>query len=135
LPGKADEWSVYAKEAYYTGTGSRLRRFTYRPDGLVALTANDSGGEAITRSITFAGSKLVLNARTGEKGSIRAELQDAAGQPLKGFTTTDCQPLTGDELSAEYTWSGGSDLASLAGQPVRLRFVLQDAELFSFRFQ
>ena len=40
------EWSVYAKEAYYAGPGSRLRRFVYRPDGLVALTAGSDGGEA-----------------------------------------------------------------------------------------
>lgn len=134
LPGKANEWSVYAKEAYYTGPGSRLRRFTYRPDGLVALTASAEGGEALTRPIAFEGSKLIVNYRAAEKGSIRIELQDAAGQPLKGFALADGQPLTRDELAAEMAWSSGS-LASLAGQAMRLRFVLQDAELFSFRFE
>ena len=54
LPGDK-EWSVYAKEAYYTGSGSRVRRFTYRADGLVALTAGADGGEAITRPLSFSG--------------------------------------------------------------------------------
>jgi hypothetical protein len=135
LPGKSDEWSVYAKEAYYTGKGSRLRRFTYRPDGLVALTAGADGGEAITRPIVLAGRKLVLNVRTAEEGAVRVEVHDAAGQPLKGFALADSQVLTGDKLAAEVAWTSGADLGSLVRQPARLRFVLQDAELYSFQFQ
>jgi hypothetical protein len=134
LPGDK-EWSVYAKEAYYTGSGSRVRRFTYRTDGLVALTAGADGGEAITRPLRFGGAKLVLNYRAAPKGSVRVELQDAAGQPLGGFAATDSQVLQGDATSAVAAWSKGTDLASLADQPVRLRFVLNDAELFSFRFE
>jgi hypothetical protein len=135
LPGKKNEWSVYAKEAYYTGTGSRLRRFTYRPDGLVALTADASGGEVVTRPIEFTGSELILNCRAAEKGSLRVELQDAAGQPLKGFALMDCQPLAGDCQAATVAWQGGTEVSSLVGQGLRLRFVLEDAELFSFQFE
>ncbi|MDX1947674.1 MAG: sialidase family protein [Pirellulaceae bacterium] len=129
------EWSVYGTEAYYTGPASRLRRFTYRPHGLVALTAKGEPGEALTRPLTFAGRRLVLNYRTAEKGSIRVELQDSAGQPLAAFAAEKCQPLTGDALAATVAWNGDADLGSLAGQPVRIRFVLQDAELFSLRFE
>ena len=135
LPGKANEWSVYAKEAYYAGKGSRLRRFTYRPNGLVALTSNEDGGEAVTRPLAFEGTKLIVNLRTAEKGLVRVELQDAAGVPLKGFALADSKVLVGDNLAAEVAWSSGADLGSLVGQPARLRFVLRDAELFSFRFQ
>ena len=50
LPGQRDEWSVYAKEAYYKGPGSRIRRFAYRADGLVALSTvsnvDNGSGEA-----------------------------------------------------------------------------------------
>jgi hypothetical protein len=134
LPGDANEWSVYAKEAYYTGTGSRLRRFTYRKDGLVALAAGAEGGEAITRPLEFSGTKLVLNYKSAPKGSVCVELQDADGKPLPGFSAGDSQPLVGDSIAAVATWNKSRDLASLAGQPVRLRFVLSDAELFSFRF-
>ena len=128
------EWSVYAKEAYYTGHGSRLRRFTYRPDGSSALQAGDGGGEAITRPLSFSGSKLVLNYRAAPKGSLRVELQDAGGQPIEGFTAAESHRLSGDALDAVATWSKDADLESLAGQPLRLRFVLNDAELFAFRF-
>jgi hypothetical protein len=134
LPGDK-EWSVYAKEAYYTGTGSRLRRFSYRPDGLVALAADDGGGEAITRPFSFSGSKLVLNYRTAPKGSLRVELQDADGQPITRFTATDSQRLVDDATSGVARWHRDADLGSLQGSPVRLRFVLNEAELFAFRFE
>jgi hypothetical protein len=32
-------------------------------------------------------------------------------------------------------WQSGSDLGTLAGKPVRLRFVLRDADLYSIRFR
>jgi hypothetical protein len=134
LPGE-EEWSVYAKEAYYTGPGSRLRRFTYRPDRLVGLVADKQGGEAITRPLTFAGDELVLNYRALDRGCLRVELHDAGGQPLPGFSISDCRPLAKDEHAATATWQGGQSLATLAGQPVRLRFNLVDAELYSFRFE
>ena len=31
-------------------------------------------------------------------------------------------------------WKNGSDVSSLAGKPVRLRFRLKDADLFAFQF-
>jgi hypothetical protein len=134
LPGDK-EWSVFAKEAYYTGSGSRLRRCTYRPDGLVALSAGADGGEAITRPLSFSGSRLVLNYRAAPKGSLRVELQNAEGQPIADFTAADSQRLSGDAPDAVVSWSKSAVLASLAGQPLRLRFVLNDAELFAFRFE
>jgi hypothetical protein len=135
LPGEKDQWSVYANEAYYTGTGTRLRRFTYRKDGLAALTAGTSGGEAISRPIQITGSKLIVNYKASDKGSLRIELQDAAGQPLPGYTAADSRPLTGDSLLTTASWTSGADVSSLSNQPLRLRFLLTDAELFSFRFE
>jgi hypothetical protein len=134
LPGD-DQWSVYAKEAYYTGSGSRLRRFTYRPDGLVALSAGENGGEAITRPIEFGGSKLVLNYRSAEKGYVRAELQDEDGRALTGVAVADCQRMNGDATAGAVQWTNAGDLASLAGRPVRLRLEIRDADVFAFRFE
>ena len=51
-----------------------------------------------------------------------------------GFSLADCQDVFGDELERTVTWKGGSDVGKLAGQPVRVRFALRDADLFSFRF-
>jgi hypothetical protein len=43
-------------------------------------------------------------------------------------------PLFGDELEAVAKWKAGDDLSAIAGKPVRLRFVLRDADLFALRF-
>lgn len=138
LPGQSKEWSVYAKEAYYTGPASRIRRFTYRRDGLVALSAlSEKGtaeGEAVTVPLTFTGKTLILNYRTSSSGSVRVELQDAEGKPIPSFTTENGL-LRGDELAAKVVWAKNSDVSSLAGKPTRIRFVLKDAELFSMRFE
>ena len=32
------------------------------------------------------------------------------------------------------TWKGKSDLSELAGQPIRLRFVLRDMKLYALKF-
>lgn len=135
LPGNDREYSVYATEAYYTGPDSRLRRFTYRVDGFVSVQAGTAGGELFTRPLTFTGGELILNFATRDGGSVRVELQNADGQPLPGFALTDCRPLTGDELAGPVTWTAGGKLASLAGRPVRLRFALRNADVYSLRFR
>lgn len=68
LPARDNELSIYAKEAYYTGPGSRLRRFTYRVDGFVSVHAPAEGGELLTKPLRYQGDKLVLNFVTGPQG-------------------------------------------------------------------
>lgn len=43
--------------------------------------------------------------------------------------------LVGDTIDGVVRWVGGADVSSLAGRPVRLRFVLQEADLFAIQFQ
>ncbi len=130
LPGNDRELSVYATEAYYQGPGSRIRRFTFRMDGFVSATAAASG-ELLTKPLTFMGTKLSLNIVS--KGNTRVELQTVAGQALPGFALDDCTPVSGDFIDHSVTWKGGS-LANVAGEPVRLRFALQEAEMYSLQF-
>lgn len=132
LPGKPGELSVYATERYYAGPGSRLRRFTFRTDGFVSVRAEKEPGELLTHPLAFAGNTLELNLKTAPKGSLRVEVQDAGGKPLPGFALADCQPLTGDHTAAQVRFAG--KLGALAGKPVRLRIVLEEADLFSLKF-
>jgi hypothetical protein len=134
LPGRSRELSVYAKEAYYTGPGSRVRRFVYRLDGFVALHAGPGGGEAITRPVRFEGKTLTVNYRTGARGGVRVEVRDPSGTPLPGFAAADCRELHGDDVAAAVAWTGGGDLGAVAGRAVSLRFLLEDADVFSYRF-
>jgi len=152
LPGAPDELSFYSVEGYYQGESCRLRRYTLRVDGFVSAQAPLAGGELVTKPLVFEGDKLVLNFSTSAAGSIRVEVQDPSGGPIEGFTLDDCPEIFGDAIERTVSWkrggesqgdarkdvngaeNGASGLRALAGKPVRLRFVLRDADLYSFRF-
>jgi hypothetical protein len=134
LEGAPNELSLYAGESYWTGNSSEVRRYTLRLDGFVSVSAPMSGGELVTKPLTFTGSKLTLNFATSAAGDIRVEIQDAGGKPLPGFALDDCPPTFGDAIERAVTWKNGGDVSALAGKPVRLRFALKDADLYSFKF-
>jgi len=132
-PTAPPELSFYVGENHWKGP-VRLRRYTVRIDGFVSLHAR-SRGECVTKPLVFHGKELTLNFSTSAAGYLRVELQDAGGQPLPEFTLADSDELFGDSLERVVTWKGKSNVAALAGQPVRVRFVMRDADLYSFRFQ
>ena len=134
LPGRDAEYSVYATEAYYTGPHSRVRRFSYRVDGFVSAHGSAEGGFLRTKPLTFQGEKLVVNFATSGNGRVRIELQDAGGQPVEPYTLANCVALRGDSIEQDVTWRGQGNVKSLSGKPVRIRFALTDADLYSFRF-
>ncbi len=133
LPHSDRELSVYATEAYYTGPDSRIRRFSFRVDGFVSLRGSGAGGELVTKPITFAGKQLTVNYATAKGGSLRVELQDADGKPIDGFGLADCDALSGDEIEQTVKWQGKTDVSSLAGKSVRLRFSVKACDLYAFR--
>jgi hypothetical protein len=135
MDGAPRELSLYATESYFTGDSSYLRRFTLRIDGFVSINAPLKGGEILTRPLLFKGAKLVLNFSASAAGGIRVEVQDTAGKALPGYGLDDCIELLGDDLARTVTWQDGEGLAPLAGVPVRIRFVMKDADLYSFQFQ
>ena len=134
VAGEPDELSIYVTESYYSGPASRLRRYTYRLDGFVSLRAPLAGGGMTTRPIRFSGSRLVLNYSTSAAGSLRVEIQDAAGNPIPGYSLQDCPELFGDSVEQAVNWKRTGNLGSLSGRTVRLRFLLKDADLYSMRF-
>jgi hypothetical protein len=112
-----------------------LRRYELRLDGFASVNAGYSGGEFVTHPLLFDGSQLELNYSTSAPGSVRVELQDPSGRPIQGFDLNNAPELIGDQIEHIYSWKSGSDLSSLRGKPVRLRFVLKDSDVFAFRFR
>lgn len=130
------EWSMYISEHYrHEGVPTRMRRLAVRPWGFVSVHADYAGGEMITKPLIFNGAKLRLNARTSAAGSIRVEAQEADGRPVPGLALHDMAPWFGDALDAPMAWKNGGDLSRLAGRPVRLRFVMNDADVFALHFK
>ncbi len=111
------------------------RRYVLRLDGFVSVNAPWAGGEVVTKPLTFLGKELEINYSTSAGGAVRVEIQDPAGEPLPGFALEDCPEIVGDEIERVVSWKAGKDIEALAGKPIRLRFVMQDADLFSLRFR
>ena len=128
-----NEMSLYVNQDYAQPT-AHLRRYSMRLDGFASARAEYAGGELVTKPIIFKGKKLSINFATSAPGSIRVEIQTAGSKPIPGFTLDDCREQIGNEIDRTVTWKSGSDVSSLAGEVVRLRFVMKDADLYAFQF-
>ncbi|MFA6564669.1 MAG: hypothetical protein WCV00_22375 [Verrucomicrobiia bacterium] len=127
------EMSLYVNQDAAQPT-AHLRRYSLRLDGFASVNASFEGGEFVTKPLRFAGRQLMLNCATSAAGSIRVEIQDADGKPIPGFSAADCIEILGNRLEWPVRWKNGDDLGALAGQPVRLRFVMKDADVYALRF-
>ena len=104
-----------------------------RLDGFVSLNADELEGVLLTRPMLVKGKRLHANVDVKPGGRLRVEVLNAAGREvLAGFNVDSSSVITGDQLGAELSWTGGKSLGDLAGQQVRLRFILQQAALYSF---
>ena len=121
------------KIAIVTGAANGIGLAKLRLDGFVSVQAGKPGGNLTTRSFTFTGDELVVNADS-ENGRLLVEVLDPAGNPVHRYTREDCDPLREDALRQTVTWNGSSAVTSLAGKPIRLRFHVEEASLYSFEF-
>ena len=125
-----------------------------RLDGFCSLDAT-SQGYVLTKPIRFGGSSLSINAvvhsiakpgqtpnptwaglfahAKGGQGSIQVEVQDEEGQTIPGYAASSCEPLVGDGLRQSVVWQEKKNMAALRDRVVRLKFLLTNASLYSFR--
>ena len=118
----------------YRTPDAHIRRVTLRQDGFISVHAPDLGGEFTTQPLRFKGSRLRINYSTSVTGSVRVEVLNHFSRPVLGFNLKDSSEIYGDELDRIVRWGENEDLGPLEGQTVRLRFVLRDANLYSFQF-
>ena len=125
VPTGPEEMSIYT---------TPFRRFTLRIDGFASVHAGADEGELLTHPLLFTGKKLNLNYSTSAGGQVRLEIQDASGVPIPGFTLSECRGLVGDSIEQAISWKKGTDVSTLKGKAIRLRFVLQEADIFALQF-
>ena len=89
----------------------------------------------LTKPFRFSGNQLVLNFESSAAGELRVELQDVNGALIDGFSAADCELIFGNEIDGEVRWTGDRDLSELAGQKVRMRIEMKDADLYSYQFR
>ena len=130
------------RRAYGVGV-AKLRR-----DGFASVRPKSSEGALTTEPLTFLGTTLHLNVESS-RGRVEVEVLDQRGEPVEGYSRADCVPISTDSTDHTVKWSGDRDLvhatdtpADIGGEtrafrsrlrkPVRLRFYLKDASLYSF---
>lgn len=127
LPTSPHEMSIYV-------FGNR--RYVLRTDGFSSVNAPYEGGEMVTKLLTFTGDQLSINYATSAGGQVLVEVQDSDGNAIPGYSLEECKPLIGDQIDQAVAWSGDTrTLGSFSGKPVRVRFVMEDADLYSICFQ
>ncbi len=85
--------------------------------------------------LRFDGSRLSKSLSTSAAGSIRVEIQDAGARPIPGYSLSESHETFGDDLDRIVAWTGGPEVSRLAGETVRLPFLIKDADLFAVQFR
>lgn len=140
MPGSMERYRTYnrAKELFrlnvdpehFRDTGA-LSLAKLRPDGFVSLDGSEAG-ILITKPFMLKGEDLYINAEANW-GEIYTEIIDAeTKKPFPGFWVPGEHPppFTGDSVKAKVVWKHPHDL--LFEKPVRLKFYLHQARLYSF---
>ena len=103
---------------------------TLRLDGFVSVETKTEG-TLTTKPLVFLGDTLLINA-DARGGSLVVEALDPDDKPIKGFTRSECEPVSSDSVRHIVAWRGQRDCRLLQGRPIKLRFYLQNAKMFSF---
>jgi hypothetical protein len=119
-------WASYHGDKRTSGIGlARLRL-----DGFVSINAA-AAGTMTTKKFVFIGDTLEVNANA-KGGSIVVEALGADGKVIEGFSKTDCMPITTDNIQHVLKWKDKDDCHLIQARPIRLRFHLKKAKLYSF---
>ena len=121
-------WASYHGDPQPAPTGVGLA--TLRLDGFVSVDAADAG-TLTTRTLLFIGDTLAVNAN-GAGGSIQVEALDADGNVIEGFAKDNCTAITTDSVRHVLQWNNNPDCHLIQARPIKLRFHLNKARLYSF---
>lgn len=117
---------------------------TLPQDRWMGLMAGPNRGTLVTHPLVFQGSKLRIDLDASlaqqkpgtrqrfDECDVRVALEDQSGGKLEGFTVDRCQPiLKSGVLTVQWD---AADISTLAGKPIRLRFEMRNAVLYSIQF-
>lgn len=104
---------------------------TLRPDGWAGYVQQDKSKPAaiVTNRIRPGGKMLRITADIPDGGMVKVTVLDVAGKAL-----AQSAPIAKTATDSPVRWAAGFSLAKLNGKPIRLRFILTNAKLYSFSF-
>jgi hypothetical protein len=117
---------------------------TLPADRYAGLLAGPDSAMIVTRPITFQGSKLMIDLDASlpmqqtkdgngfDECEVRVALADQSGGAIEGFTAERSNALRSSGVH-EASWAGANP-GQLEGKPIRLRFHMRNAALYSMQF-
>jgi len=127
-----DEIRIYysAQPGTHGWNPGHLCLATLRHDGWAGYEPRDDSKEAVveTQPVVCSGQTLSL-AADAQDGSITVTVKNA-----KGSSVAESKPLTGSKPYTTVKWKNGSTLSAHTGQRIRLCFRIEQATLYSFKF-
>ncbi len=115
-------------DPYKTYTKPHIGYTKLRRDGFASMSGT---GELETVSMRYDEEKkyLFVNAKAD---SLIAEIVNADGNVVKGYSFEDCIAFSGDSTSTMISWKGGNDLSFLNNSNFKIRFRQENGELYAF---
>lgn len=109
-----------------------LRRYTLRLDGFASYHSDYDISTLVTKPFIFEGKELSLNFATSPAGFLYVDFLDETGKPFEEYQS--CE-LFGNTTDRTVYFGDSSNVSKLAGKPVRLRFTMRSADLYSMIFR
>ncbi len=106
-----------------------IARAAWRLDGMVSIRASKGEGMVETTAFIPEGDELFINADAA-KGEIKVELLDEQGIEIPGYKKEDCIVVNTDSINQKVKWMNYNSLPS--ERPVKLRFYIKNADLYSY---
>ena len=126
---------IYFGAGHGPANSTYARRVTaagvMRLDGFVSKSASNVEGAIVTKPFRIVKKELRVNYRA-HGGMLKVELLSPNGSAVLGYTAAESLALKGDDIDAVVSWDTASTI--LVADDVRLRFILKNCEIFSFRF-
>ena len=122
--------STATHSARVDSSRSAIGLATLRKDGFASLDASEEKGVITTKLLKNVSGQIRVNA-DAEKGSLKVELLRADGTVIPGFSQDECKSITTNGLDTPVLWGNQCKLPDSL-ENIRIRFVLQNASLYSF---
>ncbi|MCK5367812.1 MAG: hypothetical protein KAQ62_04645, partial [Cyclobacteriaceae bacterium] len=96
----------------------------------VSLKAGQQTGTITTHPMKNARGPLIVNVNIAH-GSLRAELSDAEGKTVPGYSADDCLPVSRNDIAQLIQWQNHKQLPE-SEHSLRIRFIWTNGELYGF---
>ncbi len=130
-PHKTNELSMYLIEGHGKIRPQRMYRYVTRLDGFASYHADYEEKKVVTKPLFFEGEQLTLNFKTSARGYIFVRVLDCYGKPFEGYQSYE---IFGDAYDRPVLFDSDAELSKLRGKPIRLEFVMSDADIYSMKF-